>query len=112
MPASKRPGAGSRAARTEAKLMPRRPRRPRRYVTLDPGVWLGLFADMPDRPKPSEGPLFADLADPKEPEQSSRPRPSKRPRKGRRRPDKSTEADRREAWTAPTQDETPPPKIP
>jgi hypothetical protein len=88
--------------------MPRRPRRPRRYVTLDPGVWLGLFAEMPDRPTRSEGSLFAHLADPKEPEDSSRPRPSKRPRP----PDKSTEADRREAWTAPTQDETPPPKIP
>jgi hypothetical protein len=78
-----------------------------RYITLDPGVWLGLFGDMPKRLPASERSLFAHLADPKEPEDSSRPRPSKRPP-----PDKSTEADRREAWTAPTQDETPPPKIP
>ena len=77
-------------------LMSHRKRRPR-YVVLDPGVIMGWLADIPD---------------PVEPEDSSRPRPSKRPRKGRRRPDKCTEADRREAWTAPTQDETPPPKIP
>jgi hypothetical protein len=36
-------------------------RKSRRYVLLDPGIYFGLFTDMPERPSPSEGSLFADL---------------------------------------------------